>query len=60
MTKRQVAIFIAPKIIGGDAAHAALGGKGARTMADSRSLEFAISRPLGADTVIEGLIRSRL
>jgi len=53
----QVAIFVAPKIVGGAASHAALGGKGARMMADARHLEFVAHRQLGTDTLIEGLLR---
>ena len=53
----QVAIFVAPRIIGGEAAHAALGGKGVAAMADALELDSRVTRSLGIDTLIEALVR---
>lgn len=52
----RVAAFVAPVLIGGDAAPSPIGGKGARTMADVLRLDSVSIQRLGVDLLIEGRV----
>nr|WP_171470961.1 bifunctional diaminohydroxyphosphoribosylaminopyrimidine deaminase/5-amino-6-(5-phosphoribosylamino)uracil reductase RibD [Frigoriglobus tundricola] len=47
-------VFVAPKLIGGTAAPAPLGGLGVQQMADAVALDRVTSEPFGADVYIHG------
>ncbi|MFQ5844837.1 MAG: RibD family protein, partial [Planctomycetota bacterium] len=54
----QVAVFVAPRIVGGTGAVPAVGGRGRRRMRDAPQLCGAVSRRLGGDRVVEGLVEA--
>ena len=51
--------FVAPLILGGEGARAAVGGLGAATPAAALALEGVRTRRLGRDVLIEGWVRGR-
>lgn len=53
----RVQAYIAPKLIGGNAAHGPIGGAGIARMADALPLENPTITRLGEDILIEGRIR---
>lgn len=54
----KVIAFIAPMIIGGEAATTAVGGSGVARIADSLRLERVTSRVLDGDVMVTGYLRS--
>jgi diaminohydroxyphosphoribosylaminopyrimidine deaminase/5-amino-6-(5-phosphoribosylamino)uracil reductase len=50
----SVAVFVAPKIVGGDDAPSPLGGQGLAMMRDAQDLQDVRVRYFGADVLIEG------
>jgi diaminohydroxyphosphoribosylaminopyrimidine deaminase/5-amino-6-(5-phosphoribosylamino)uracil reductase len=52
----RVAVFVAPKLIGGTTAPTAIGGRGLR-LPDALRLDSPVARPVGDDWLIEGDVR---
>jgi len=52
-----VQAFIAPLVIGGTAAPAAVGGRGVAHLADARRLQDVAVHRCGADTLVSGYLR---
>jgi diaminohydroxyphosphoribosylaminopyrimidine deaminase/5-amino-6-(5-phosphoribosylamino)uracil reductase len=55
----HVAVFIAPKIIGGNAAPSPVGEMGLAAMADAFQLQQARVERLGQDILVEGTVRQQ-
>jgi diaminohydroxyphosphoribosylaminopyrimidine deaminase/5-amino-6-(5-phosphoribosylamino)uracil reductase len=52
----KLAIFYAPKIIGGISSIPVVGGKGAESLSDATELNRLTTKKFGADILIEGYI----
>lgn len=52
----QVCVFVAPKIVGGISAVAAVAGRGKALMSEALELKEAVHRVVGPDHVIEGYV----
>ncbi|MTV47642.1 bifunctional diaminohydroxyphosphoribosylaminopyrimidine deaminase/5-amino-6-(5-phosphoribosylamino)uracil reductase RibD [Heliobacillus mobilis] len=53
----QVAVFVAPKVVGGDGAPSPVGGTGVSLMKDARVLQHSTFRPLGDDWLLQGTLQ---
>jgi len=53
----RVAVFIAPKLVGGDPVHAAPGPHGPTAMSDALALLRPAFTPIGDDVLVEGVLR---
>ncbi|MBC9783334.1 bifunctional diaminohydroxyphosphoribosylaminopyrimidine deaminase/5-amino-6-(5-phosphoribosylamino)uracil reductase RibD [Heliobacterium chlorum] len=53
----QVAVFVAPKVVGGDGASSPVGGRGVSLMKDARLLTKRTFRPIGDDWLLQGTIQ---
>ncbi|MZP43568.1 bifunctional diaminohydroxyphosphoribosylaminopyrimidine deaminase/5-amino-6-(5-phosphoribosylamino)uracil reductase RibD [Heliobacterium gestii] len=53
----QVAVFLAPKIVGGEGAPSPVGGTGAALMAGARPLQKCAMTPVGDDWLLEGVLQ---
>lgn len=55
----RVAAFIAPRVVGGAGAHAAVGGSGVSRIAESLTFDEGRFEPIGADCLFRGLVGHR-
>ncbi|MZP29056.1 bifunctional diaminohydroxyphosphoribosylaminopyrimidine deaminase/5-amino-6-(5-phosphoribosylamino)uracil reductase RibD [Heliobacterium undosum] len=53
----RAAIFLAPKIVGGEGAPSPVGGTGAAMMAEARRLQRCVMTPVGDDWLLEGVLQ---
>ncbi len=55
----RVVLFVAPKLIGGEAAPGAFGGTGVSSLADALELDRLEAVPVGRDLMLTGRVRTR-